>query len=94
MSIQVKGDAGLKANVFKLVTIKSASYDQCEHSAIGEEKIHMETDDGTEYEWISNKYIHMTEFAKTREDIKSGRIASGTEVTIKCNSIGVVSFVL
>lgn len=94
MSIQVKGGAELKANVFKLATIRSASYDSCEHSGIREEKINMETVDGTEYEWTVNKYVHMEEFAKMREDIKAGRIASGTEITIKCNSSGVVAFVL
>lgn len=95
MSIQVKGGAELKANVFKLATVKSAKYDPCEHSGIKEEKIHIETDDGTKYEWSVNQYVvHMEEFTKTREDIKAGKIAPGTEITIKCDSNGVVSFVL
>ena len=95
MSIQVKGDAKPKANVFKLATVKSASYDPCKHSEIKEEKIHIETVDGTNYELIVNQYeVHMKEFTKTRKDIEAGRIAPGTEIIIKCNSSGLLSFVL
>ena len=81
MSIQVKGDAKPKANVFKLATVKSASYDPCKHR--------------TNYELIVNQYeVHMKEFTKTRKDIEAGRIAPGTEIIIKCNSSGLLSFVL
>lgn len=96
MNIQVNVGVGLEPNGFKLATVKEVRYDPCEESTIGREEIYMETTDGEVCNWYISIYkvLRLEEFAKTREDIKAGRIKEGTEVSVIYNKNGILAFVL
>ena len=96
MNIQVNVRAGLKTNSCARAIVKDVHYDPCEWSHIGQEKIEMETTDGRMCQWSINDYcdIRYQEFCDTRDNILSGKITTGTEVTIVYNPNGILAFVL
>lgn len=96
MNIQVNVGVGLMNNSCGRATVKDVSYDPCEWSSIGQEKIRMETTDGRICNWSISDYcrIRCQEFCDTRDNILSGKIATGTEVTIVYNPNGILAFVL
>lgn len=88
---------GLKPNNVRKAIVKSVSYVKPEYSTIGQQEIHMETEDGLICDgWFINNYcsVHADEFLHTRNNILSGAITKGTEVTIVCNPNGIMYFYL
>jgi len=90
---------GLKENKIRKAIIKSVSYVETKGSTIGNEEIHMETEDGLTTPsdgWFINRYcfVHSEEFLEAREKILSGEITDGTEVTVVYNPNGIMYFYL
>lgn len=96
MNIQVNVGVGLRSNSRGRAIVKNVSYDPCEESSIGREEIKMETMDGKICKWSISDYcrIRYQEFCDTRENVLSGKITTGTEVTIVYNPNGILAFVL
>lgn len=94
MSIRVNVGAGLNPNSVGRAIVKSVKYDPCEWSSIGQEQIYMETNDGRRCNWFINNFcnLRIEEFVQAREDIKSGKITEGIEVTIIYNPNGILAF--
>lgn len=94
--IGIRVGVGLKPNEIRKAIVKSVSYEEPKWSTCGLKRIRMETDDGLKADWdISTVcHVHQDEFLKTREDILSGKITEGTEVTIEYNPNGIMCFYL
>lgn len=94
--MDIQGDFGveLRPNCFRLATVKEVSYK--EETDTLQEIIHIETTDGDTFEWCIGTYesTYMEEFLVARKNILSNEIAPGTEITLKCNSKGIIAFAL
>lgn len=94
--MSVQSDFGLRVrpNCFRLATVKNVSYS--EETSPYKETIYIETMDGDTFEWCMSTYesIYMEEFLEARKNILSNEIAPGTEITLKCNSKGILAFSL
>lgn len=95
--IYVATGIGLNPNEIRRAIIKSVSYIEPEYSTIGQKEIYMETEDGLICDgWFINNYcsVHLDEFLATSNNIMSGAITKGTEVTIVYNPNGIMYFYL
>lgn len=96
MGVGISVSVGLKSNMMRRAIVKSVSYEEPEWSTCGLRRIHMETEDGLKAEWDYSQFcrVHEEEFWRTQEDILSGKITEGTEVTIEYNQNGIMCFYL
>lgn len=79
--------------------VKSVEYKKIEGNVIGQQEIHMQTEDGLstkECGWFMNDlcYIYKDYFLLAKEQILSGEIKEGTEVTVVYNKNDIIYFYL